>query len=125
MWLARWCLMLSAVAYGFIGVTFLVAPAEMASFVDVSLGSATADNDIRAVYGGVALGLALFFGAAVHRGDWAVPALWVAALTLACMAGARFVSWAVAGPPAPLGYLLHSAEFLGSLASLIALRRLA
>jgi hypothetical protein len=94
----------------------------MARLVDVSLGSATADNDLRAVYGGVSLGLAAFFGAALRRPAWREPALWVVALTLSCMALARFVSWAVAGPPAPLGYALHAAEFVGSLAALIALR---
>ena len=121
--LARWVLAASVLAYGFIGVTFFVAPASMAALVDVSLGSATADNDVRAVYGGVALGMAIFVGAALRRREWVEPALWVVALTLSCMALARFVSWAVAGPPALLGYALHAAEFTGALAALIALRR--
>jgi len=120
--LARWVLVGSVLAYGFIGVTFFVAPASMARLVDVSLASATADNDVRAVYGGVALGLAGFLAAALRRRAWTEPALWVVALTLACMALARFVSWAVAGPHATLGYVLHAAEFVGSLAALIALR---
>jgi len=119
---ARWVLVGSVLVFGFIGVTFSVAPAKMASFVDVSLGSATAEGDVRAVYGGVALGLACFVGAALRRRDWTEPALWVVALTLACMALTRFVSWAVAGPPAALGYALHAAEFSGALAALVALR---
>ena len=120
--LARWVLVGSMLAFGFVGVTFFVAPAAMVRLVDVSLESATADNDVRAVYGGVALGLACFLAAALRRRAWTEPALWIVALTLAFMALARFVSWAVAGPPTPLGYWLHAAEFVGSLAALIALR---
>ena len=49
---------------------FLASPASFAALVDISLMSTTADNDFRAVYGGVSLGLALFFLASLSRPAW-------------------------------------------------------
>jgi hypothetical protein len=95
----------------------------MASLVDVVVASATADNDVRAVYGGVASGLALFFWLAASRPEWFRPALAAQIFTMGGLAGARFISWAVAGPPEPIGYALHLGEFVGFAAGIVALRQ--
>lgn len=124
MTLAQSVLALCALAYGGVGASFLLFPEPMTSLVDISLGSATADNDVRAVYGGVGLGLAAFFARSATRTDWQRPALWAALLTLGAMAFARFWSLGVVGLPGPLGFLLHGAELAGFAASVAALRRL-
>jgi len=104
----------SALVYLCLGLPFLLAPAYMTSFVGVSLVSATADNDIRAVYGGMAIGLAVFVYWAAGRREFWVPALMMIALTLATMSLSRCVSWIVVGWPDPIGFWLQGAETLGS-----------
>ena len=114
----------SIFAYGIPGVTFLVAPETMGAFVDVGLGSATADNDVRAVWGGLGTGLAVFLAVSVGRPEWHRPALWMVACTLGWMATARFLSMALVGAPAPLGFALHAGELVGFGFALAALRGL-
>ncbi|MEN8183708.1 MAG: DUF4345 domain-containing protein [Myxococcota bacterium] len=122
--LAGLVLRLSALAYGGIGVAFLAAPAEMAAAVDVSVGSASADNDVRAVYGGLDFGLAIFCLASASRPDWHRPALWVVTLTLGAMSLARVLSWMLAGFPDPIALALHAAETLGCGLAAFSLTRL-
>ncbi len=124
MGLARAVLVVSALAYGGVGAGFLVAPATLGSWVGVSLAGATADNDVRAVYGGLGVGIAVWCLASAARPSWIRPALSLVAVTLACMAAARVVSWMRVGFPEAIGFALHAAEVLGFLASMVALRRL-
>jgi hypothetical protein len=119
----RVVLQLSSLAYAIVGVSFLAAPAVMASLIDVVVSSATADNDVRAVYGGVASGLAVFFWLAASRPEWFRPALVAQVLTMGGLAGARFVSWAAVGLPEPIGFGLHLCELVGFGAGIAALRR--
>jgi hypothetical protein len=68
---ARLVLALSALPFAGIALAFLVA---LAARVDVSLGSATADHDVRAVHGGLQLGCAArlasgAFRIALHAGE--------------------------------------------------------
>lgn len=120
----RIVILLSAVAYGGIAASFLVAPATMAALVEVSVEGATADNDVRAVYGGVALGLTVFLAMSLGRPEWHRPALWMIVLTLGAMASARFLSIALVGPPRAIGFVLHAGELLGFVCAAVALRSL-
>jgi len=113
----------SALVFGVIGVAFVVAPHALAPAVDIELTSVTADNDFRAVYGGVPAGLAVFLVMGLRRPTFTRPALWVVALTLGGLAVGRLWSWAVAGWPAPIGFVLHAAEVSGLVLSLVAIRR--
>lgn len=115
---------LSCLVFAAAGVPFLVLPAPMTAFVGVSLETVTADNDVRAVYGGVATGLAVFLALALRRDDWLRPALLVILSTLGGLATGRFVSWAVMGLPEPLGLALHAGEVAGFLLAAFALRRM-
>ena len=119
--LPRWVLLTSAAVYSAIGGAFLAAPAGMARLVGVELTSATADNDVRAVYGGVAIGLAVFLGLAAGRRDWWHPALWVVLLSTGGMAGARVLSWILVGMPESVAFALHAAEVAGVAAAALAL----
>jgi len=122
--LARFALLIASLAFGVAGLSFLIAPAFLTSRVGISLADATADNDIRAVYGGLELGLALFFLVSQARPAWLRPALVAAVLTLSGMAAARVVSWLVVGLPEPVGYVLHAPEVFGAVLGLVALLRL-
>ena len=63
----------SALAFFGIGAAFLVAPASMAGFVGISSGGASADNDIRAVYGGLQLACGALLWTASRRIEWLRP----------------------------------------------------
>ena len=96
-----------------IGVAFLVAPAAAGALVGLELTNVTADNDVRAVYGGLSLGCAAFLlwcGLDVARLEAGVRAQ---VFTFGGLAGARFVSIALHGLPEPLGLALHAAEIVG------------
>ena len=86
--------------------------------------SATADNDVRAVYGRVAAGLAAFLWLASNRPEWTRPALYAVVFTLGGMASARFLSWAIVGLPEQIGLALHLGELIGFAAGIVALRRI-
>lgn len=122
MLLARIVLLLAALTYAGFSSSFLAAPGTMAALVGVSLAGPTADNDIRAVYGGLGAGLALFLTLSAFRAEWHRPALWVVVMTLTGMALARCLSWAVVGMPDPIAFLLHASEVLGLILGLLTLR---
>lgn len=109
------CLYFSAFIYLGLGVPFLLAPSYMTSWVGISLDGPTADNDIRAVYGGLAVGLAFFVFWAASRPVYWAPALMMIAVSLAAMSLARCVSWVVVGWPDAIGFWLQGAETLGSI----------
>ena len=122
--LARLVLRLSALPFAGIGLAFLLAPEGMARHVGVSLAGATANHDVRAVYGGLQLGCAalLLWGAA--RPERVRFALVAQLLLYAGLAGARLVAWAQVGAPSALGLALHAGEGLGLTAAWLALRGL-
>jgi hypothetical protein len=121
---ARLVLALSALPFAGIGLAFLLAPAALAAHVDVSLGSPTADHDVRAVYGGLQLGCAALLASGAARPERARFALAAQLLLYGGLAGARLVAWAAAGAPGALGLALHGAEVLGFGAAWLARRRL-
>jgi hypothetical protein len=122
---ARLVLRLSAVPFAGVGLAFLLFPAAMAAQVDISLASATADHDVRAVYGGLQLGCAALLLFAAARPERVRFGL-VAQLALyGGLASARLLAWAWAGTPGPLGVALHAAEIAGIALGALAWRRLA
>lgn len=121
---ARLVLRLSALAFAGIGGAFLFAPAPMAGFVGVSFSGATADNDVRAVYGGLQLGCAAVLWAASIRAEWLHLGLLAQILLFTGLALGRFVSWSAVGLPDALGLGLHVAELVAIGAGLAALLRL-
>jgi hypothetical protein len=121
---ARLVLALSAVPYAAIGLLFLVLPAAGAGRVGLALGGATADADVRAVYGGLQLGVAAFLALCAARPGWVRAGLAAQVLGFGGLAGARVVSLAVVGAPAPLGLALHGGELAGLACGLAACWRL-
>jgi GNAT superfamily N-acetyltransferase len=122
---ARVVLAASALPFIAIGAAFLLAPHALAERVGVALSSATADNDIRAVYGGLQLACGVLLALASRASDSLVRAGLAAQLVLyGGLAGARVVSFAFAGAPSALGFALHAGEIGALVFGAIAWRRL-
>jgi hypothetical protein len=121
---ATFVLRVSAIAFAGIGAAFLLAPASMGAFVGISLAGASADNDIRAVYGGLQLGCGALLWVASSRPEWLRPGLFAQLILFAGLAAGRVVSWVAVGFPDLLGLALHAAEVLAIAAGVTALLRL-
>ncbi len=123
MTLGRWVLALSSLPFLGIGVAFLFWPAPMASRVGLTVADALADNDVRAVYGGMQLGIGSFLALSATRPAWVVPGLTASLLAFGGLAAARVLSIFVVGEPGSTGLLLHAGEALGIAAAAFALAR--
>jgi hypothetical protein len=128
---ARLVLGLSALAFAGIGAAFLVAPEAMAARVGVSLAGAAAANDVRAVYGGLQLGIAAFLFHSARRPDVVSngpdvlrAGLAVQLFSFGGLAAARFASLLLDGNPGALGLALHAAEIVGFACGAVARARL-
>lgn len=110
---ARVILALSAIPFALIGVAFTLFPVEMGAVVGVSLADATAIADVRAVYGGLQLGCALFLGLAAANTEWTRAGLAAQLALYGGLALARVYSYAAAGMPSALGLALHAGEIAG------------
>ncbi len=71
----RIALAYAAVVFGILVPPGLFAPQYVASSLGLSATSVTGDNELRAVYGGLVGGLALFFALASFRPAWHAPGL--------------------------------------------------
>jgi hypothetical protein len=114
----------AALFVGF-GVGFVAAPRELANFITGGAPSVpSAIIDMRATYGGVAIGMGLFFALCATRPHWVRPGLVGSMLVIASIAAARVVGLVVDGGPNAFMLLLLSTEviFVGLYAA--ALRQL-
>jgi len=121
--LPRLSLRLAALAFAGFGVALLVRPALIGT-LGIELTSPTAVTEIRAFYGGLELGLALFFALASTREAWLRPALFAQAAVLGGIALARLIGVAIDGGAAPLILLFAALEGAGALVAIAALRTL-
>ena len=121
---ARFVVLASALPFAAIGMAFIAAPETMGALVGLELTNVTADNDLRAVYGGLSLGCAVFLvwsGSAEHR---LLAGVHAQVFTFAGLVVGRFVSLALRGLPDGLGLALHGAEIVGLTCGIAALVRL-
>ncbi len=87
-----------ALVFLFIGVAFIAAPAAMTDMATgVEPDRASSLTEIRAVSGGVALGIGLFFGLCVRRTEWLTMALVLGSLVGGSLALGRIVGFLVDG----------------------------
>jgi ribosomal protein S18 acetylase RimI-like enzyme len=121
---SRFVLVAGALPFLGIGLAFLVAPASLAARVGIALSGATADADVRAVYGGLQLACGALLVAATRRGEWLRLGLSGMVACYVGLAGARVLSLALAGMPNGLGLALLAAELLALSVGLAAWRRL-
>ena len=120
---ARIILALSAVPFACIGAAFTLFPLQMGEFLGLSLADATAVADVRAVYGGLQLGCALFLGLAAANVAWSRAGLAAQLALYGGLGSARFLSYLVSGLPSTLGLLLHAGELVGLALGAIAWRK--
>ncbi len=119
--LARAILALHALTFLGLGIAFLAAPTEMAAIVDLEATTPLARNDIRAVYGGLELGIGALLLAALMSEDLA-PALRSLLVIFGAMIGSRLLSLFVDGAPAQPGTLLLGLELAAFASAAIGLR---
>jgi hypothetical protein len=112
-----------SVAFVLVGLAFVFAPG---TFADMATGESprlpSAVTDMRAVSGGVALGIGLFLGLCAARDDWVVPGLMLGALVLACMPVARIIGFLVDGGVTGTQVALAAFEAVAMVLCLLALR---
>lgn len=121
--LGRISLSLSALIFGTFGLAFLSSPTTMAGRVDITLPTPTAIIDFQAIYGGLEVGLAVFFAYCTVVNRWLHPALLVQALSLGGSALGRLVGVLQAGSAQPLIYWLLLAELSGTALGVFTLKR--
>lgn len=123
MQLARISLMLTAIAFGGFGLWLLLQP-EGITGLGVELTRPVARAEIRAFYGGLELGMALFFAVSASRPQWFGPGLFVQATALGGAAFGRIFGIVVDGVSDALFFGLLAAELSGCLVGIVALRLL-
>jgi uncharacterized membrane protein len=106
----RLILALAGLAFIGFGVAFLVSPEPMARFVDLELVTPTALTEVRAMYGGLEIGLGVFLLTALGRRDHVAMGLRVALFAFAGLALGRLVGLVVDSPWQPVMWLLTAAE---------------
>ena len=92
MTLSRIALAVATAGFAGFGMACLVSPREMLKRVDVRSTSARGTTELRAMYGGMELGLGAFFALAIGKPEWTRPALAAEALGLGALAAARVAS---------------------------------
>ncbi len=89
MTLSRIALGTAAAGFAGFGVACLTRPKQMLSHIDVKPTSAIGATELRAMYGGMELGLGAFFALAIAKREWTRPALTAQTLALGGLAAAR------------------------------------
>jgi len=119
----RWVLRLTALVFAAFGVALLVRP-ELIGRLGIELARPSGSTEIRAFYGGLELGLALFFAVASARDEWLRPALFAQAAALGGIVLARLAGVVVDGGAEPIILLAAAMEGTGTLLAVAALRTL-
>ncbi len=96
-------------------------PLFMASIVSIELPTPSAAIDFRATYGGLEIGLAVFFTICALRDSWLRPGLVAQAVSLSGFAFGRIIGLILDGTPQSIIYYLLVAECAGCVLGLYAL----
>ena len=116
---------LSSLAFAGFGVGFVAAPQQLAEFfTDGAPIVPSAVTDMRATYGGLSLGLALFFGLCAARRQWIRPGLLAALLAVAGIGAARVIGMIADGDPNAFMFVFLATEIVSVGLIGFALRRL-
>jgi hypothetical protein len=115
-------LFVSGLALLLVGTNGLIEPRTLLAPLGILLPSPSALNEARANYGGMHVGMGLFFMTAAFRPALRVAALMVAIVFMGGLFAGRVVSTLVDGAPDPFVGLLFASELGGALFALIALR---
>ncbi|MBK7580510.1 MAG: DUF4345 family protein [Myxococcales bacterium] len=113
-----------AAGYVAVGVAFLLAPAKLAAFADLSTTSKLGLIELRAFYGGIEIGLGVFLAVTAMRKDWQLPGLLAALLSLLGIVAARIYGMTVEGWPGVTVLLFLLIEVAGVVAAGYGLMRI-
>jgi hypothetical protein len=119
---AQLVLWLSAASYFAAGIFALALPAANASIIRLELGGVISSSDLRAVYGGLRIGIGCFLAWSASTGHWR-PGLIAAAALFGGNVLGRVVSLLADGVPESPGLLLLGFELLGVVLVGVALAR--
>jgi len=122
MGLVKAVLILSGLVFLGFGIAFLADPEGLAKMAGLRFAQPRASAEIRAMYGGLQVGLGLFFLVASHRTRWIRAALAVQALTLFGLAGGRLIGMIHLPGFDGLMTLFFTIEVLGGIVGLITFR---
>jgi hypothetical protein len=104
------------------GVGFLLAPQKLAAELDITLGSATALADFRAMYGGLSLACAAFFALAIKNVSMRHSALLLAVLGAGGLMIGRLITMAFDGMPGAVIFVMLATEVFAVVGGVILLR---
>ncbi len=121
--LTRVVLWTSALTFLGFGVAFAACPTEMAAVVEIDATSPMARADIRAMYGGLEIGIGLILALCATRDRHVVHGVLLSTLALAAMASMRGLGVLCDAEQPPLTYLLWLSEIFGAGVGVLALRR--
>jgi hypothetical protein len=116
-------LVVAGLMYLGFGVAFVAAPAELGGWVHLGVDHPVARTEVRAFYGGLEIGLAVFLLLCAARREWAAPGLLATALAFGCTAAARVVGMVLDGSTGTVVIAILLVEVAFAAASAVALAR--
>jgi Domain of unknown function (DUF4345) len=119
--LTRIALITAASGFAGFGTACLIRPKNMLDRVDVRARSARGTTELRAMYGGLELGLGAFFAAAAAKKEWSRPALLAQTLGLGALAASRLAGILRDHPRGQLMKVLFAAESAAAVLGAVAL----
>jgi hypothetical protein len=119
--LSQIALITAASGFAGFGLACLIRPKSMLERVDVRAKSARGTTELRAMYGGLELGLGAFFALAAAKNDWSRPALLAQTLGLGSLAASRLAGIVRDHPRGRLMKALFVAESSAAVLGAVAL----
>jgi hypothetical protein len=116
-----WSLAITGVGYLAFGAVLLIRP-ELLRMAAIEATGPEGFVELRAFYGGVELGLGIFFLIALARQPWWRPALYVQVYSLGGIASARMLALALTPSHNPIVFISLAIELTGTVLGLVALR---
>ena len=123
MTLARFSLIATAIAFLFFGFWLLIQPEGLA-ILGVQLPTESAKIEIRAMYGGLEIGIGIFFLLSAFRPAWYAAALMLQTMSLGALGLTRLIATILADAPHQLLFVFCALELFAALIGFIAYRRL-
>jgi len=123
MW-ARISLYIGAIVFLGLGLMSLIAPRNLTRLVEITMPTAVAIMEIRAVYGGFFFGTGLFLWLFARRDSWLQPGLVALASIFGGFVLGRVIGIVIGGAPNLLIGGLLAGEIIGLVVALILLRGL-
>ncbi|TQV84665.1 DUF4345 domain-containing protein [Exilibacterium tricleocarpae] len=100
----KWLLAITGAASILFGLFSLTLPGNLAATLQLQPLAPPAFIELRAAYGGMFLGLGLFYLCAAYRAHYQLPALWSAAALIGGLAAGRVIGFIADGSPDAVQY---------------------